>query len=130
MSSKRKQFKIYGPAHFRSTWEKFLAICARDGTNASREIRIFVEGQVARRDPGNPQRTIETFVEGTEDHEAAKRSDKVKQYLEVAIMGGGEVKYRRIVDDMKADGVDPHMRKILAGSMADDLKKLGVAIVY
>jgi len=130
VSSGRKQFKIYGPAHFRATWEKFLAICTRDGTNASKEIRIFVEGQVARRDPGNPQRTLGAYVSGHEDEVAMKRSDKLKGYIERAITTGGEIRYNLIRDDLKAAGVDPHMRKVLAESLATDLKKLGVTVVY
>ena len=65
--SRDRKVAIYAPAHFRATWIKYLEICERDGTNASREIRRFVQGQVARRDPGNPQTPLTAFVEGHED---------------------------------------------------------------
>ena len=48
---KSKEVKIYAPESFKATWQKYLEICERDGTNASREIRKFVESQVAKRAP-------------------------------------------------------------------------------
>lgn len=130
MSSGRKQFKIYGPTHFRYTWEKYLEICERDGTNASREIRAFVEGQVAKRDPGNPQRTLGTFVEGHEDEQAARRSDMVKDFIIKAEARGGEIRRMEILEALRAGGAKGNMLVELTRSMCEDLKKLGVKIVY
>ena len=131
MSSKRKQFKIYGPTHFRSTWEKFLAICERDGTNASKEIRQFVEGQVAKRNPGNPQKTIGSFVEGHEDELAAKRSDFIKAMILEAEKRSGSLTYSVVVRFFRETRQVHGYRIVpLVKSICEDLKKLGVTIVY
>ena len=130
MSSARKQYKIYGPGHFKYTWEKYLEICARDGTNASREIRRFVEGEVAKRDPGNPQRTLGTFVEGHVDEQAAKRSDMLKSFIARAEANNGEIKKRYIIKAYKDKPIPGWRRVIIIESMIKDLKLLGVTIVY
>jgi len=127
---KSKFVNIYAPVGFKSTWSKYLEICDRDGTNASREIRKFVEGQVARRDPGNPQTTLGTYVEGHEDEIAARRSDLVKEFLERAILTGGELRHRDIREVFKTRVADGNKRVALIESMCEDLKKLGVTIVY
>ena len=125
---KSNEVKIYAPVGFKATWQSYLEICDRDGTNASREIRKFVEGQVAKREPGNPQRTLGTYVEGHEDEVLARRSDLVKELLELAQRQGGEVKYRQVLE--RYMDVKGHMRVTLTESMCGDLKKLGAQIVY
>lgn len=87
-----------------------------------------MEGQVARRDPGNPQRTLGTYVEGHEDEIAARRSDLVKELLELASMQGGEIRYRQVLE--RYMDVKGHKRVVLTESMCGDLKKLGAVIVY
>ena len=129
MSRVKSRFvNIYAPVGFKSTWQKYLEICDRDGTNASREIRKFVEGQVARRDPGNPQTTLGTYVEGHEDEIAARRSDLVKELIKRAMLQGGELRYREVLE--KFMDVKGHKRVVLTESMCGDLEKLGVHIVY
>ena len=130
MSSKRKQFKIYGPAHFAATWKKYLEICERDGTNASEQIRHYVQGQVARRDPGNPQRPITAYVEGHEDEAAARRSDLLKELLRRAELQDSKLRYREVLEAFQDRPVPGWKRVELTKSMASDLKKLGVAILY
>ena len=131
MSSKPKQFKIYGPLHFRYTWDKYLEICKRDGTNASKEIREFIEGQVARRDPGNPQTTMESHIPGTEDALAKRRSDMLKDLLVMAERRDGELKYLDVVQVFREQRSLPGHRLVpLAKSMCEDLKKLGVTILW
>lgn len=129
-SKNRKQFKIYGPGHFSATWAKFIEICERDGTNASREIRAFVEGQVARREPGNPQRPITAFVEGHEDEAAARRSDLLKALIAKAQVTGGELRRREVLQALKDQGAVGNRLVVLTKSMVGDLEKLGVKIVY
>lgn len=128
MRVKSAEVKIYAPAHFKATWEKYLEICERDGTNASREIRRFVEGQVARRDPGNPQRTLGTFVEGHEDELAAKRSDLLKELIARAAKSDGTLSRREVIEEYKALGAKGNMRVELTRSMCEDLEKLGVKV--
>jgi len=89
-----------------------------------------VEGQVARRDPGNPQRTIETFVEGHEDEARARRSDLIKELITRAEITGGRLEYRYIVKRMKTPGLPGFRLVVLAKSMAEDLKKLGVKVYF
>lgn len=67
MNSDRKQFKIYGPARFSSIWAKYVEICQSDGSSASKEIRKFVKGQVAKRTPRKAQRPLMAFSEGYEN---------------------------------------------------------------
>ena len=128
--SRRVRVEIYAPAHFRATWRKYLKICERDGTNASTQIRQFVQGQVARRDPGNPQRTLGTFVEGHEDEIAARRSDLLKELIGRAGLQGGELRYREVLEAFRDRPVPGWTRVELTKSMVSDLKKLGITIVY
>ncbi len=67
---KSKEVKIYAPVGFKATWQKYHEICAQNGTNASKEIRKFVESQVAMRPPEKPQ------------HLREKREDKPQTRLE------------------------------------------------
>ena len=123
-----RSFRIYGPGHFKYTWEKYLEICDRDGTSASKEIRQFVEGQVSKRDPGNPQTTLGTYVDGHEDQVAAKRSDVVKELIERAQKQDGYVRYREVL--ARFMDVEGNKRVVLTKSMCEDLKKLGVRVLY
>lgn len=126
-----KEVKIYCPVGFRATWEKYLAICKRDGTNASREVRIYVEGQVARRDPGNPQTTMESHIPGTEDAMAKRRSDTIKELLIAADARGGELTYAHVVKAIReASNPLGYMIPVLARSMCKDLEKLGARILW
>ena len=97
MGVKSKEVKIYAPAHFKPTWEKFKKICDRDGTSASEQVRIWVEGFVARKDPGNPQRPLTAFVEGHPDEQAARYSGLLQELLTIAQNRGGEIRYSMIV---------------------------------
>lgn len=130
MGVKSKEVKIYAPAGFKPTWVKFLAICERDGTSASEQIRIWVEGFVARKDPGNPQRTLPAFVKGHPDELAARRSDVVKTFLAQAERTGGWVRRRDIVDELRAKGWPTRMRDAVTSSLVKDLKLLGVDVLH
>lgn len=131
MASSRKQFKIYGPDHFRLTWEKFVAICARDGTSASEAIRLFVEGQVAKRDPGNPQKTIGAYVEGHEDELAARRSDFIKDMILESEKRGGTLPRSLLVKFFRERYQVVGFRIVpMVTSILEDLEKLGVVVTY
>ena len=130
MGSRRKQFKIYGPARFAATWRKFLEICERDGQSASELIRIWVEGYVARKDPGNPQPPITAFFEGHEDHVAMRRSKILKELMAFAATREGELHHRDIVEVYRTLGLPGWQLVLLVESMETDLKKLGVRVVY
>ena len=126
----RRQFKIYGPAHFRATWEKFLEIAHRDGQTASELIRIWVEGYVKRKDPGNPQRPITAYVEGHEDQEKLQTSIFLKDLHNLARHHGETLPYRLIIKYLKDLGVKPLRRKVMANALAHELKERGITIPY
>lgn len=125
---KNPEVKIYAPAGFKATWRKFLEICERDGVSASHLVRVWVEGYVARKDPGNPQRPLTAFVEGHGDELLARRSEMLKGFVELAARAYGEVNYGDIVDDLKASGWPGYNRAEVADSMAEELKKMGVKV--
>jgi len=102
VSSKRKQFKIYGPHHFTATWKKYLEICERDGRSASGEIRVFVEGQVRGRDPGNPQRPITAYAPGHRDQLVLVHQEAFKKLEVLARDNRLEVGWYDIIDELKA----------------------------
>lgn len=130
VSSRRRQFKIYGPAHFRATWEKFLEICDRDNQSASELIRGWVQGYVARKDPGNPQPPITAFLEGHEDMLAFRRSTIIKNLVARAESHGGEVHHREVVTTYRELGMPGYQLAELVESMEADLKRLGVKVIY
>ena len=131
MSRKRRAVEIYAPAGFKATWRKFLEICKRDGVSASHLVRVWVEGYVARKDPGNPQRPITAFVEGHDDELTARRSDLVKHLLVEADKRGGYLNYSLVVQAYRERHHLPGFRLVaMAKSMCQDLAKLGVKIVY
>jgi len=118
MSSELKQYKIYGPPHFRATWAKFLKICERDGQSGSELIRIWVEGYVDRKDPGNPQRPITAWSPGHLD-EQALRVQKVYARLKAnATDNGGNIHYRRILREL-----EPHFTGRLKIATAGKLER-------
>ena len=82
---------ISWPEEARPVWEKFLAICKRDGHSASAEIREFIREQVEKRDPGNPQRPLEAFPGKSEltcEHEwFLKRKDFIPAIFQCSKCG-------------------------------------------
>lgn len=127
---KSREVKIYAPAGFKATWQKFLEICDRDGDSASQLVRKWVEGYVARKEPGNPQRPLTAFVEGHEDQVAMRRSSILKELMGFAIHREGEVSHRDVVDLYRGLGIPGFQLVNLVESMEADLKKLGVVVVY
>ena len=103
MSSRPRQFKIYGPPHFTPTWTKFLEICDRDGQSASELIRVWVEGYVHRKDPGNPQRPITAYAPGHEDQLALLQQEAFRRLQTYAEAKGGELTWLRIVEELRSD---------------------------
>jgi len=95
------------------------------------EIRRFVEGQVAKRDPGNPQPPLTAFFEGHEDVKAKRRSDTIKELLIDADKRGGELTYAHVVQAIRAASSPAGFAiPVLARSMCEDLVKLGVRILW
>lgn len=101
MGGRRKQFKIYGPARFRATWNKFLEIAQRDGQSASELIRVWVEGYVQQKDPGNPQRPITGWIPGHEDEQALRFQELVSKLEGIASRRGGEVTRWMILSELE-----------------------------
>ena len=129
MAEKNPEVKIYAPAHFKATWKKFREICERDGQSASELVRIWVEGYVARKDPGNPQRPLTAWAPGHRDEEKRQEQDFFAWLTEYADNRRNEVPYRQIVDLLKDMGVPPSRRPTLAGELATRLTKAGVKVV-
>lgn len=102
MSSKPKQFKIYGPLKFRATWDKFLEICERDGQSGSELIRVWVEGYVKRKDPGNPQRPITAYAPGHEDEQALRVQQAYARLRAYAADNGDNIPRSRILRELGA----------------------------
>lgn len=127
---KGKHISIYVPIGFKATWEIFLKICERDGTNAATEIRKYVELQVKRRAPGNPQPPLTAFMSGHRDELTKKRSDVLKACITRAQEAGGEVRHRDIISMLMDGGWAGSSRLEVAESLEEDLKKFGVAVVY
>ena len=102
MSSKPKQYKIYGPDHFRATWAKFLEICQRDGQSGSELIRVWVEGYVKRKDPGNPQRPITAWAAGHMDEQALRVQEAYARLRAYAADNGDNIPRNRILRELGA----------------------------
>ena len=130
MSREDRKVAIYATPGFKATWRKFLEICERDGVSASHLVRVWVEGYVARKDPGNPQRPLTAYVEGHEDELTLKWSDVLKDLVARAERAGGELRYKDVVVEIRAQGVTGPMIVTRAESMASSLRAVGVAIVY
>jgi len=128
--SRRVRVEIYAPAHFRATWKKFKEILERDGTTPSAELRTWIEGYVARKDPGNPQRPLEAFVEGHPDAIKAAWSTMLTELLARAEHYGGDLPYTEVLEAFKAQGVKGPRLPSRAQSMARGLEKLGVRVWY
>lgn len=128
MSSKRKQFKIYGPPHFAPTWKKYLEICERDGRSASEEIRIFVEGQVRGRDPGNPQRPITAYAPGHRDQVVLQEQELFKTLQAMAMEDRGQLRWSQILEGL-GDSLTGKPLVDAAKKLALRLHKAGVKII-
>lgn len=128
MSSKNKQFKIYGPAHFSKTWKKYLEICSRDGRSASEEIRIFVEGQVRGRDPGNPQRPITAYSPGHRDQVVLQEQEIFKKLEAVAEEARGMIRWSQILEELGDTFTGQRLVKA-AEKLARRLHKAGVRVL-
>jgi hypothetical protein len=102
LSKERKTYIIYGPAHFRATWAKFLEISQRDGQSGSELIRIWIEGYVKRKDPGNPQRPITAYAPGHEDELALRLKEIYARLRAYAEDNGGNIPRGRIIRELGA----------------------------
>lgn len=127
---KGKHINIYAPVGFKATWDLYVEICERDKVSASREIRKFVEGQVARRKPGNPQPPLTAFFEGHPDVVTRAWSTTLKELIARAEHIGGELTYKYVLQVLRDQGLEGTMLVARAGSMCDALRAVGVPISY
>jgi len=107
-----------------------MAMMKADGKNVSQELRIWIEGYVARHDPGNPQLVLTAFVPGHEDELASSWSGMLKELLARAEHLGGDLSYDEVLEVFKDQGVVGPRLPSRAKSMARGLEKLGVKIWY
>lgn len=97
----RKIYHIYGPPHFRATWEKFLEIAHREGQSASELIRGWVESYVARKDPGNPRPPLTSYIKGHSDYRALKVKEVMEDLRRTASSRRNEISLRKIMEALK-----------------------------
>ena len=72
-----------------------------------------------------------SFMEGHQDQVAARRSDTIKTLLIDADKRGGELTYTHVAQAIRAASSPLGYRiPVLARSMAKDLEKLGVRILW
>ena len=127
--SRRVRIEIYVPTHFRKTWEKFKEILERDGTTPSAELRKWIEGYVHRKDPGNPQRPLTAYVPGHEDQESLEKTKVFAFLREYACARTNEVRFRDIVQELRARDVEGPACAAMADSIARDLRESGVDVL-
>ena len=128
MGVKSKDVKIYMPDHFKETWAKYLEICRRDGKTASAEIRLFVDGQVKRRDPGNPQRPITAYSPGHRDHVVLQEQEVFKKLQAMALEDRGQLRWSQILEGLEGSLTGKPLVDA-AEKLALRLHKAGVKII-
>ena len=55
--------KFYYDDGLTGTWDKFIEICRREGSSASKKLREFIIEYVADHEPGNPQLKLDRVLE-------------------------------------------------------------------
>lgn len=128
MSRNKKAYKIYGPTHFRATWDKFLEIAHRDNQSASEIIRVWVEDYVRQKDPGNPQRPISAWVPGHPDQEKLEEQEIFRMLQAFAEHRGNWIRYMDVVETLRDAGIPPDRRVKMADDLARRLSKAGVRV--
>ncbi len=142
MESEKERKKAAGPnasfylGVYSPFWDRFKTLAKRDGTSASKKITDFIVKYVNEHEPGNSQRPITAFVDGHPDQVAgiplsARRSALVEELLKSAEARGGEISYLHVVKEIR-ETLNPPGARIpeLAKTMCEDLKKLGVRILW
>ena len=123
----RRLYQIYGPTHFRATWEKFLEICSREGQSASGLIRIWVENYVRLKDPENPQPPLTAYIEGQADHRALDVKKIMEELLRSVAMRGNEISRRMIVRSVEHIS-EPEYRMKAVERITQELQRRGVRV--
>jgi hypothetical protein len=100
----RKKYIFYGPSE--ELWRRFLYICRRKGSSGSERLTEFIRRYVEVHAPGNPQTVMNSYApDGSITRENVE--GRVRQLVleESRRLGRGEISYRRIMEFVKADGV-------------------------
>jgi hypothetical protein len=100
----RKKYIFYGPSE--ELWRRFLSICRREGSSGSERLTEFIRRYVEVHAPGNPQTVMNSYAQdGSITRENVE--GRVRQLVleESRRLGRGEISYRRIMEFVKADGV-------------------------
>ena len=120
-SLSRKKYIFYGPSD--ELWRKFLSICRREGSSGSERLTEFISRYVEVHAPGNPQTLMTSYAaNGSITRENVE--GRVRQLaLEESRKGGGEVRYRRILDFVKEEGVEGRAASAMADRTASWLFK-------
>ena len=128
MGVKSREVKIYVPDHFKETWAKYLEICRRDGRSASEEIRLFIKGQVKKRDPGNPQRPITAYSPGHRDHVVLLQKELFTTLQAMAMEDRGQLRWSQILEGLDGSLTGKPLVDA-ARKLARQLHKAGVRVL-
>ena len=87
-----------------------------------------MEGYVQRKNPGNPQRPLTAYVPGHEDEQALREQELLRNLQDVAERLGGEISYRRVMEELKMAGYSGRPKVHLAHRIAQELQRRGAKV--
>jgi len=100
-------------------------IAARENKTRSDILRMIIDEGIKIHQPGNPQLTINSFIDG-EHNSLVELEARVRVfYLNYK---GSEINLQMILASLKADNVDPKLRKNMAENIANWLGSQGRTI--
>jgi len=116
-----RRWEFYGPGD--ELWRKFLLICRREGSSESEKLTEFIGRYVEVHAPGNPQ-TLMTSYAPNGGITKENVEGRVRQLaLEESGKGAGEIRYRRILELVKAKGINGKAALAMADRTASWLFK-------
>jgi len=102
LSRRRREF--YGPAD--ELWRKFLSICKREGSSGSEKLTEFIRRYVEVHAPGNPQTVMNSYaLDGSITRDNIEGKVRQMALEESRRLGRGDISYRKIMEFVKAIGI-------------------------
>ena len=87
-------------------WRKFLSICRWEGSSGSERLTEFIRRYVAVQGPGNPQTVMNSYApDGSITRDNIEGRVRQLALEESRRLGRGEISYRRIMEFVKAEGI-------------------------
>ena len=117
----RRKREFYGPGD--ELWRRFLSVCRREGSSGSERLTEYIRRYVEVHAPGNPQTVMNSYApDGSVTRDNIE--GRVRQLaLEESRKRGGEIGYRRILELIKAEGVQGKVAVAMADRTAAWLHK-------